>query len=145
MKKLIMFLLFGISLNVYSNDAVPSLTRKNLEKELIRRNVPCYEIVVAQALHESGNFKSRICREKNNIFGMRTKKGYKKYESWIDCVDDYVNKFSKRYKGGDYFKFLIKVHYHEDPLYEVRVRKHLKKVDTVQLKVNNFLIYEFIV
>lgn len=128
MKKFIIVLLLGIiTLNVYSSDVIPSLTRENLRKELIRRNIPCYEIVLAQALHETGNFKSRICIEKNNIFGMRTKKGYKRYNSWIACVNDYENKFSKRYKGGDYFKFLIKVHYHEDPHYEKRVRKHIRK------------------
>ena len=121
MRKLFVLILLGITLSMYSN--VPSLTRENLKNELIRRNIPCYEIVLAQALHESGNFKSKICRERNNIFGMRTKKGYKRYESWIACVDDYENKFSKRYKGGDYFVFLRKVNYAEDPSYEQKVRK----------------------
>ena len=42
-------------------DSVTSaIVMENLEKELIRRNIPCYEIVLAQALHETGNFKSRI-------------------------------------------------------------------------------------
>lgn len=103
MRRFLLLLILGITLSVYSRDAISSLTRENLRKELIRRNIPCYEIVLAQALHETGNFTSRICREKNNIFGMRTKKGYKRYDSWIACVDDYENRFSKRYKGGDYF------------------------------------------
>ena len=106
-------------------DTIPSLTVENLRAELIKKNIPQYKIVLAQALHETGNFKSKICRERNNIFGMRTKKGYKYYDSWVDCVDDYEKRFSRRYKGGDYFKFLISVHYHEDPMYEQRVRRFI--------------------
>lgn len=104
-------------------DTIPTLNRENLKAELIKRNIPCYNIVLAQAILETGNFTSKHCKERNNIFGMRSKKGYKYYNSWIECVDDYEQKFSKRYKGGDYFQFLRKVCYAEAPDYEQRVRR----------------------
>lgn len=108
-------------------DSIPVLNFNNVKNELIKRNIPCWEIVLAQSQHESGNYTSRICKKKNNIFGMKGKNGYKKYSSWIECIDDYEQRFSKRYKGGDYFEFLIKVHYHEDPNYEMLVKKFVKK------------------
>ena len=117
-----------VDIPVEEINTIPELNVENLRKELIRRNIPQHKIVLAQALHETGNFKSKICRERNNIFGMRNKKGYKCYEHWIACVEDYEKRFSRRYKGGDYFKFLVSVHYHEDPMYEQRVRKFIKKL-----------------
>ena len=139
MRRVLLCILFcGLFLNSYNripshhivveeivSDTIPTLNIENLQKELIKRNVPCYKIVIAQAVLETGHFKSKHCRERNNIFGMRNKKGYKYYNSWIECVDDYEKRFSKRYKGGDYFVFLQKVHYAEDPTYEQKVRKLL--------------------
>ena len=107
-------------------DTIPVLNRENLRKELIKRNIPHYEIVEAQAILETGHFTSKHCKERNNIFGMRNRKGYKYYNNWIECVDDYEQRFSKRYKSGDYFEFLRKCNYAEDKLYEQKVRKLIK-------------------
>jgi len=109
------------------SDSIPPLNYENLKAELIRRNIPCYDIVLAQAILETGNFTSRYCRERNNLFGMRTSKGYKSYASWIDCVADYERRFSKRYKGGDYYLFLKKCRFAEDPYYGFKVRRLVQK------------------
>lgn len=106
-------------------DTIPVLNRENVEKELIRRNIPHYKIVLAQSILETGNYTSNHCKKRNNIFGMRNKKGYKYYNNWIECVDEYERRFSKRYKGGDYFVFLRKVKYAEDPAYEQKIKKLL--------------------
>jgi uncharacterized FlgJ-related protein len=57
------------------------------------------DVVLAQAILESGTFTSRIFKTKNNMFGMKVpgkrqttainKKGYASYVSWVDCVKDY--------------------------------------------------------
>lgn len=136
MKKLVFFMLFcSLTLSSYNvekvtnykitleDTVIPPLTKENVEKELIKRKIPHHKIVLAQSLLETGHYTSAHCKNRNNIFGMRNKKGYKYYNNWIECIDDYENKFSKRYKGGDYFVFLRKVNYAEDPSYEQKVRK----------------------
>ena len=63
-------------------------------------NVKYPHIVLAQAKLESGNFKSKIFKQNNNMFGMRKarqritsaqseKDTYAYYRDWIDCVHDY--------------------------------------------------------
>lgn len=57
-------------------------------------------IVLAQAKLESGDFKSKVFKQNNNMFGMRKarqritaaqseKNTYAYYRDWIDCVYDY--------------------------------------------------------
>ena len=46
------------------------------------------EIVIKQAVLETGWFKSKFLMKKNNIFAFR-KKEYLTFKSWKDCVDYY--------------------------------------------------------
>ena len=48
-------------------------------------------VITAQAVLESGNFKSRLCIRHNNLFGLYNsrKKSYFKFDSWISCVFAY--------------------------------------------------------
>ena len=79
------------------------------------------DIVYAQAIIESGSFKSGLCRNNNNIFGMRlahsrkttaigTRHGYAKYEDWKRSVDDYVlfQNSLKKMTREQYLKYLNK-------------------------------------
>ena len=43
---------------------------------------------------------------------------YAKYKSWKECVKDYKDSIQVKYHGGDYFSFLKKIHYSENPKYE---------------------------
>lgn len=56
-------------------------------------------ILVAQALHETGGFKSKLFKENNNLFGMKeavkrpetadgTKNGHAFYSSWQESAED---------------------------------------------------------
>lgn len=70
--------------------------------ELIKDcNLKYPHIVLAQAKIESGNFKSNIFRQNNNMFGMRRarmrvtsaqseKDTFAYYRDWMDCVYDYA-------------------------------------------------------
>lgn len=82
------------------------------------------EIVIRQAILESGWFKAPFLMSRNNIFGFRSK-NYLSFKSWRDCVDYYKQWQDKRYKdpNEDYYAFLVRVKY--------AVRSyptHLKKV-----------------
>ena len=58
------------------------LTIANLYAALQRHGIKYPKIVLAQALLETGNFRSRLCREGNNLFGLRHSKGYYTFDHW---------------------------------------------------------------
>lgn len=122
MKKKFLLLLTTL---IFSLNINAQVTKELLQEELIRQEVPCHKIVLRQALWETGHFKSNLCRKYNNLFGIRTRNGYKHYDTWKDCVRDYKEKFSKRYKGGDYYAFLKKIKYAESNTY-IQCLKKLK-------------------
>ena len=86
--------------------------------------------VLAQALVETGNFSSRVCRQYNNLFGLyNSKRGeYYRFARWEDSVVGYKNMIQYRYKGGNYLTFLRRIGYAEDPHYIYKVAKAAKQV-----------------
>lgn len=98
-------------------------TIAEVRAEIIRQGIPHAEIVLAQARLETGNFTSKLCRTKHNIFGIRSGRTYKSYRHWRDCVADYKRRISSRYRGGDYYAFLRCIGYAEDRAYEAKVRR----------------------
>lgn len=85
------------------------------------------EIVYAQAILETGWFKSSGCRKGNNLFGLRGKH-YHRYSHWSESVKAYKDKIQSRYKSGeDYYKFLKRIHYAENPNYNNLVKSIVKR------------------
>lgn len=105
----LIFSCFYMSLNpsVHANteeeyEEVLVLSKENLVKLMNDLGIQHVDIVLAQAILESGTFTSNIFKTKNNMFGMKVPKkrqtlavnkrgytGYATYASWIDCVKDY--------------------------------------------------------
>lgn len=78
------------------------------------------EIVYAQAILETGHFKSRVCKEYNNLFGLYdSKRGeYYKFNHWSESVVGYLNYIQNRYHpSNDYYIFLKDIGYAEDSMY----------------------------
>lgn len=86
------------------------------------------EIVIKQAVLETGWFKSKFLMKKNNIFAFR-KKEYLTFKSWKDCVDYYKTWQKKHYTNPqeNYYQFLVRIKY-AAPEYP----KHLKKINCVK-------------
>lgn len=91
------------------------------------------EIVLRQAIYETGWFKSKHTIQKNNIFGFRHSKQYMKFESWRACVDYYVGWQKRKYINTkeDYYKFLVRIRYAQSEVYI----QHLKKVNLSSLSL----------
>lgn len=103
-------------------DLMPDFYHKDPEEglmeALIYLGVKNPEIVYKQAILETGNFKSKLCINHNNLFGLRHKKGYYKFTHWTESVIAYRNKIQNRYKDGeDYYDFLLRIGYAEDSNY----------------------------
>lgn len=105
-----------------SAQEIPSFMNKSPEEGLIEAleyyNIHHREIVYAQAILETGHFKSKGCRKDHNLFGLRGSRGYCKYQHWSESVKAYKEKIQSRYRPGeDYYKFLKRIHYAENPQY----------------------------
>jgi len=96
-----------------------TLTESNVMYVLDMFDVQHKDIVLSQALLETGNFKSNICINYNNIFGLydSAKGDYYHYSHWIASVLAYKWKVQRKYKGGCYYDFLERIGYAEDPNY----------------------------
>ena len=91
---------------------------------ILELNIQHPEVVLRQARIESGNFKSRIFLENNNMFGMKipnkrpnmvsgSNRGYAVYNSWQESIIDYA-------------------------LYQVYSGKNLSQEDYIKMLNNNY-------
>lgn len=104
------------------------LSKENLMNELKAQDVQFPEIVVAQALLETGNFKSYSCINRNNLFGLRKKDStYMSFEHWTECVAAY-KKYIQKWKQppNDYYKYLDDLGYAEDISYTTKLKQMVK-------------------
>lgn len=70
-----------------------------LMKALEYYNVQHKNVVYAQAILETGHFRSKVCREYNNLFGLynSTTKDYYKFNHWSESVNAYKNLVQYKY------------------------------------------------
>ena len=106
------------------------LSEENLYNELVAQGVDFPEIVTAQALLETGHFKSYACLQQNNLFGLRDSKGkYMSFPHWTDAVAAY-KKYIQRYNHPvpeDYYAYLQELGYAEDPQYIDKLKQIVNK------------------
>ena len=78
------------------------------------------EIVLAQGILETEHFKSNVCIENNNLFGLRKDfSKYHKFSHWTESILYYLNVIQVRYKppNEDYYQFLKRIKYAQDKRY----------------------------
>lgn len=112
-----------------SRGSLPELTIFNLYMEIVRNGILYPEIVLAQAILETGWFRSSLCRNRNNLFGLTNPRTGKYFEfgHWTESVRAYYTKVQYKYKGGDYLLWLRKIGYAEDPRYIHSLRRILEQ------------------
>lgn len=113
-----------------SENHLPELTIPNLYKEIIRNGILYPKIVLAQAILETGWFRSSVCRNKHNLFGLtnpHTGKYYK-FNHWTESVRAYYTKVQYKYKGGNYLLWLEEIRYAENQNYTVSVVQILRQL-----------------
>lgn len=116
--------------SVIDDSNLPELTIPNLLAEIKKNEIKYPKIVLAQAILETGWFKSSVCRNKHNLFGLtnpRTKTYYE-FNHWTESVKAYYTKVQYRYKGGNYLLWLRDIGYAEDKGYIRAIIKVLKQL-----------------
>lgn len=113
------------------NDSLPELTIPNLYKEIKRNGILYPKIVLAQAILETGWFRSPLCRHRHNLFGLTNPqtKTYYEFDHWTESVKAYYTKVQYKYKGGNYLLWLRDIGYAEDYNY---IRKLIGVLRTLQ-------------
>ena len=114
----------------YRNWKERELTMLNLLEVIREVGLSNGLIVLAQALLETGHFSSNVCKEYNNLFGLYDSKNreYFRFSRWEDSVVAYQRMIQYRYKGGNYFQFLKRIGYAEDPRYIVKLARMVKSI-----------------
>jgi uncharacterized FlgJ-related protein len=118
-----------ISNQITVNDTVPALTEQNVYNEILAQNIMFPEIVFKQCMVESGNLKSNIAIENNNLFGLRVypnsdttyaiarNRGHLAFKDWRDSVKEYARLQKRNFKPKYYYLFLKESNYAESPTY----------------------------
>lgn len=103
-----------------------SQTVQEVWQEILKDSIKHPEIVLRQAIWESGWFKSTATKKNNNIFGFNN--GKMKFESWQACVAYYKRWQDKYYKNDseDYYHFLSRIGYAANGPAYVKALKSLK-------------------
>lgn len=119
-----------------------SLTLENLYAEIMRCEIQFSEIVLRQAIHETGWLRSHNCQKRNNLFGMKgglktesNPNGYEIYRTWQESVFAYRLWQIRNYGDSqqNYYEFLKEIGYAEDGDKYVR---SLKSYNIIIIKTN---------
>ena len=91
----------------------------NVEMVINQSALSNKEIVLKQAILETGWFNSYSCRVRNNLFGLtKPSGGYFVFNHWSESVKGYLTMIQYRLrKGEEYYKFLQRIGYARDTNY----------------------------
>jgi flagellum-specific peptidoglycan hydrolase FlgJ len=103
-------------------------------RELVSKALEYYgiqhsDIVLAQSILETGHYRSKLCKENNNLFGLYNskKKEYFKFTHWTESVEAYKKYIQYKYQGGDYYNFIDSIGYASDSLYIPKLKNIVKR------------------
>jgi uncharacterized FlgJ-related protein len=114
------------SSNRISADARQRLSVEVVYDLIIKHRIKHPNIVLKQAICETGWFKSRVCKANHNLFGLHNGRNYLKFKTYEESIEYYKNWQILHYKtNGDYYQFLKDYQYASDTNY-IYILKHIK-------------------
>lgn len=125
--KFIMMLIACAFVSTSANLIKPKpLTIENVKQEIANYKIEHGDIVLAQAILETGWFMCKdCCLDNNNIFGWSYDgKSYLKFKDWDESVGMYKIWQTHNYdEGEDYYEFLRHSGYANDSTYVIKVKE----------------------
>ena len=133
-----------VVLHIDNKDIQPDFFNK-LPQEGLMEALEYYEIkhpqiVYAQAILETGHFKSNVCLNYNNLFGLYDSKNkdYYKFNHWAESIVAYKEWIQKKYQPpNNYYVFLEEINYASDKEY-ISILKSI--VNNRKLQEKRFMI-----
>lgn len=104
--------------------------KEGLEEALSYYGLKHKDIVYAQAILETGHFKSKLCKKYNNLFGLYDSANhrYYRFKHWTESVVAYKELVQYKYKPPDnYYTFLRSIKYAEDEHYITLLKEIVNK------------------
>jgi len=99
--------------------------RENFEYACMYYELEHPEIIYAQGRLESANFTSDAFINKNNFLGLYNSKckALYSYDHWTECLRAYKKHIQRKWnKEEDYYYFLARLPYAEDPKYIPKIK-----------------------
>ena len=103
--------------------------KEGLEEALSYYGLEHKDIVYAQAVLETGHFKSNVCLNYNNLFGLYDSKSkdYYKFNHWTESIVAYKEWVQTKYQPpNNYYTFLEEINYAEDENYTKLLKEIVK-------------------
>jgi hypothetical protein len=143
MKKVVIMvlLLLMVTGELKNGEMVPNqfnlFSKENMMRLMYSLKIAHPDIVMAQAIIESGNFKSNIFKENNNLFGMKMpeyrkttaigiNRGHAVYRNWRESVIDYALWQGKRARYQTKNQYLCRLKsYATDPNYITKIKRRI--------------------
>lgn len=120
----------------------PEFLTAELTDSLLLEALDYYEvqfphIVYAQAILETGHFRSKVCKIYNNLFGLynsRTK-DYFKFNHWSESVLAYKEYVQRKHNSSEcYYTFLEELPYATDSTYINKIKTIVKRNKNIAVK-----------
>ena len=115
-------ILFVVLLILCLIGKLSSQTIESLRTQLNDSEIQHKDIVLKQAILETGWLSSYSCKNRHNLFGFRYRGKYLEFDTWQESVEYYSRWQKRHYKGGDYYKFLKDRGYATDPEYITKLK-----------------------
>lgn len=116
------------------------LSIENYMKALEFYDIKDSKLVLAQAILETGYFKSYNCRVRNNTLGLvnSRKMEYFAFDHWSESILGYKEMVEyKKKKDENHYEFLIRIGYAEDPEY-------ISKLKTIVLRLDDDIAHQLL-
>ena len=113
---------------VLLSKVVSAHSNQQIYNWIIQLGIKHPKIVYAQYGLETGWGKSKGAINKCNLFGFMYKGKIMEFESHVACIMYYKRWQERKYKGGNYYQFLIDINYAGDPAYIQRLKKIVKSL-----------------
>ena len=129
MRKIITFSFIVLLLPTFIKAQRGNPLLDSVREYICEKGIKHPDIVMKQAILETGWLQSKYLMGRNNLFGFRVTKEYMRFKSWRHSVDYYKDWQDRKYKDPkeDYYKFLVRIHYavkeYPDNLKKVRYNK----------------------
>lgn len=126
MKKFLAYIVFLLPFSLSAQVIEPKSFADSVYMYICELQIKHPQIVMTQALIETGNFQAKGIMSKNNLFGFMMHRRVMEFGSWRESVEYYKRWQDRKYTKPteDYYKFLRRIKYATSKTYIKKLKQH---------------------